>query len=252
MAVLPIRERRPGAVRKCLLAEALGAALRSALLSFRIGQIMEISALIIVIVAVLGFVVWVAIEQQKKERLEKAQAALQCAFSSIPEFSPSQTLVGANLASDVAAALAIDEQGKKVAFLNYLAAEDKTVFKVYPFKHILDVAVFQDGFAVTQTKSHGTLSRAVVGGVLAGGVGALIAGVTAGTTGKQTDKVSLMDLVVTINDLENPCFRVNLVTWSQGLEKASPLYQENAKLANRWESLFRVVIHQSHQEAATV
>lgn len=78
--------------------------------------------------------------------------------------------------------------------------------KVYDFKDIIEYELLEDGDSVTK----GGLGRAVVGGALLGGVGAIVGSVT----GKKKTKsvINSLKIKITINDTSNPVIYINLIT----------------------------------------
>lgn len=77
--------------------------------------------------------------------------------------------------------------------------------KIYSFDDIIEYELLQDGDSVTK----GGLGRAVAGGVLFGGVGAIVGG----TTGKKKTKSVINDLKIkiTVNNTCNPSVYVKLI-----------------------------------------
>lgn len=92
---------------------------------------------------------------------------------------------------------------------------------IYHFKEILDftlsdnsVVVFTPTTSKTTTNTGSMLGRAIVGGVLTGGVGAVIGGATASQT-TQTSKGTShtkhdYTLVITVNNLSNPVENIHI------------------------------------------
>lgn len=77
--------------------------------------------------------------------------------------------------------------------------------KIYRFDDIVGFELLEDGDSVTK----GGLGRALVGGALLGGVGAIVGGVT----GKKKTKsvVNSLKVKITVNDTSNPTVYVNLL-----------------------------------------
>lgn len=78
--------------------------------------------------------------------------------------------------------------------------------KIYSFGDIVGYELLENGDSITK----GGLGRAVAGGVLLGGVGAIIGG----ATGKRKTKtiINSLKIKVTINDTSNPSTYINLIT----------------------------------------
>lgn len=76
---------------------------------------------------------------------------------------------------------------------------------VYNYEDIVDFELLEDGTSVTK----GGLGRAVVGGLLFGGVGAIVGGVTGGKKNKGI--CNSLKIKITINSMSSPTVYVNLI-----------------------------------------
>lgn len=121
--------------------------------------------------------------------------------------------------------ISINEQDKKIFFNNG---------KILNFSDILDCELLEDDISITKTSA---LGKAVAGGVLFGGIGALVGGIT----GKKTTKgvCNKLDIKITINDLKKPCIYVNLIT--EKTKKDSKDYKKACEKAQELLSLFQVI-----------
>ena len=110
---------------------------------------------------------------------------------------------------------------KKFVFIS----EEKSLIMlnehIYHFKEILDftlsdnsVVVFTPTTSKTTTNTGSMLGRAIVGGVLTGGVGAVIGGATASQTTQTSEGTSHTKhdytLVITVNNLSNPVENIHI------------------------------------------
>jgi hypothetical protein len=77
--------------------------------------------------------------------------------------------------------------------------------RVYKFEDIIEYELLEDGDSVTK----GGLGRAVAGGLLLGGIGAVVGGVT----GKKKNKtvINSLKVKITVNDFQNPAVFINLI-----------------------------------------
>ncbi|MEG0829475.1 MAG: SHOCT domain-containing protein [Anaerovoracaceae bacterium] len=79
------------------------------------------------------------------------------------------------------------------------------VLGIYSYSDILEYEMIEDGDSITK----GGLGSALVGGVLLGGVGAVVGGVTGG---KKTKKiVNSLSIKVTTKDIDNPTVYINFI-----------------------------------------
>ncbi|CAM3820976.1 SHOCT domain-containing protein [Flavobacterium gelidilacus] len=109
--------------------------------------------------------------------------------------------------------VAFDNNRKKICFVD-------AVYKpwIYNFSDILESEIVIDGQTVT--KKSGTIGRSVVGGILAGGAGAIIGGTTGSTT--TNEKINSILVKITINNTINPIFKIIFLNTT--IEKNSILY----------------------------
>jgi hypothetical protein len=77
--------------------------------------------------------------------------------------------------------------------------------RIYTFDEVLEYELLEDGESITK----GGLGRAVAGGVLFGGVGAIVGGVTGGKRTKSI--INSLRIKITINDFQNPAVYINLI-----------------------------------------
>lgn len=70
--------------------------------------------------------------------------------------------------------------------------------KIYEYSDIVDYELLEDGESITK----GGLGRAVAGGILFGGIGAVVGGVTGGRKSKSI--CNSLKIKITVNDIKNP------------------------------------------------
>lgn len=125
------------------------------------------------------------------------------------------------------------------AFSIHIHERDKKIYfnngKIFNFEDIIDCELLENNSTVTSTKS---LGKAIAGGVLAGGVGAIIGGVT----GKKVANgiCNKLDIKITINDLKKPCIYAHLI--QKPIKQKSSEYKRAYKQAQDILSLMQVVI----------
>jgi len=132
--------------------------------------------------------------------------------------------------------VALDTQRKKVCFLD---KNNKPAF--YNFADILTSEIDIDGETVLKQSVTGTLGRAIVGGVLTGGIGVLVGGLTASK--KQKDKIKSINLKITVNDMSNPIYKINFLNTEA--KKGSFIYNTSYSQVERWHGVFSALINQN-------
>ena len=95
----------------------------------------------------------------------------------------------------------IDENNEKVAYIS------KDGSRVFSFDDIISVELQESGNTVSKKSTTRTIGGAVLGGVLAGGAGAIVGGLSGSSTERR--KVSSIIVKVTLRDVSSPT--VNIV-----------------------------------------
>lgn len=112
--------------------------------------------------------------------------------------------------------------------------------RVYNFEDIIDYELLEDGESITK----GGLGRAVVGGALLGGVGAIVGGVT----GKKKTKnlINSLKIKVTVNDTNSPTTYINLINTQT--KASSFVYKVAYSSAQEILSIFAVITQSKPQQ----
>lgn len=101
--------------------------------------------------------------------------------------------------------MALDVEQKKLAYIqiegDYRLFLDSTSYNLIDIKEILSVELIEDKTTVQQTNR--TITGAVVGGLIAGGAGALVGGLIGKTESRQ-GKCNELLLRITVDDVTNP------------------------------------------------
>lgn len=109
--------------------------------------------------------------------------------------------------------------------------------RIYSFDDIVEYELLEDGNTITK----GGLGRAVVGGVLFGGVGAIVGGVTGGK--KSNSVVNSLKIKITINDFQTPAIFINLITTKT--KSSSSVYKMAYEQAQQILSVFAIIQKQN-------
>lgn len=117
----------------------------------------------------------------------------------------------------------------------------KKVPKIRKYSDILDFELLEDGETLTTKNGVG---RAIVGGVLFGGVGAIVGGVT----GKNKNKniCNSLKLKITLNDLEEPAIYVDYVT--SPTKKDGFVYKTIAESAQNAVSILSIILEENSKQ----
>lgn len=110
-------------------------------------------------------------------------------------------------------------------------------YKIIDFNEVISYRVNQNGH--NETKHHG-ITRAIVGGALAGGVGAIV-GATTG--GKQTDYIDHLGLIISLKDGSN--FEVVFIRKIEQIKSDSLSARSSVEALNKLISLVDSIIAQN-------
>ena len=181
------------------------------------------------LILVVGLVVS-AINGAKKEEEKKAQAEnkLNTHKSTLhnTDFVSSKHIQLPALSIEVR----IDLEHQKLAILSSLHSNVIMIM----FSDILHSEIVQDN----STIMGGGIGRAIAGGIIAGGAGAIVGA----TTRKSKDVVSDLRIKITTTNISNPLITVKLIT-SQ-TEKSSSLYQQCIEFAEEVQATIESIISQ--------
>lgn len=112
--------------------------------------------------------------------------------------------------------------------------------RMFQATDILEVELDENDVTVTKHNTGSILGRAIVGGVLTGGIGALAGGVTGKTTGKS--KVSSITLKVLVRDAHQPNWNVQFLRKGLTVAPDSMTGRPAYELANRYYGLLKIII----------
>lgn len=188
---------------------------------------------IIFLVAVLAgsiFVIGINVKVSAENKVHEKES--KEIFDTISDFNATEV----HLTKISGSSIGYDSDRKKICLLDSLNHPI-----VYDYKEILQSELVIDGEIISKHSTSSTLGRALLGGVLAGGVGAIIGGVT--SSEKQKEKVRRIDLKLSINDSKNPFYKIDFCDME--VTKGSGLYNFYYEKAERWHGIIATLIRQA-------
>ncbi|TMW71161.1 SHOCT domain-containing protein [Alteribacter natronophilus] len=219
----------------------LGVAIVFAVLTFSISPWLS---LIIFGVAIAG----VVFETKEEKRIEESETSNRInrtqginKVERETDFQASLTFEGNPHVSQV---IAVDEKGMKVALIDGERFNES--YQVVDYRDILSSEVLVDGKELISTSRSSQIGGALLGGILAGGVGAIIGGLS-GTKSKGKD-ISRIDFHIIINDTANPAFLLNFYDKNNsksGMALPENLLKAELDSANQIHQVVSVLIHQA-------
>lgn len=194
---------------------------------------------VLVVLVIIGCIIWAvtdefSINKRNKEQAFEKQKITEVIVSKLNEaknqnFNPTQTI----WSHDEDRLLGLDDNIKKIGYFT------PKEYKFYTYRDILRSEILVDGVQVTKTSRSSQLGGAILGGILAGGVGAIIGGLSASQE-TQTN-INRIDINVIVNDVSSPQLIINVFN-SRGDSK------EKMDYARHWHNLMSVLIRQADLE----
>lgn len=193
-----------------------------------------------IVFLVMLFVFLVYSGQKKRKSLE---AAMRKNVANISQFNASQTLLSSSLLS----CLAIDEVRKKIALLNVLDKKGHCSTRVFDYRQILSCEILEDGDSITKTSRMSQAGGLVVGGVLLGGLGAVVGGLSGKKTSSKT--IEKLAVLLIVNDTREPRFEITLN--ASKVDSTTDEFKQLLEKARHWHSIISVLIRQADDAEVT-
>ncbi|WP_045509598.1 hypothetical protein [Bacillus amyloliquefaciens] len=127
--------------------------------------------------------------------------------------------------------------------------------KIIPFEKIIEAEVSIDDSTVTKVSKGSQITGAVVGGLAAGGIGALVGGLSSNKT--ETKFFKKIDLKLKLDDFSSPIYRFDFLPSKDdfGLENVKGFKQDDPKVkdalsnAEIWQGIMEIAIRKANKVA---
>jgi hypothetical protein len=182
---------------------------------------------VVVLGVAIFFYGWMSVLAKKRSEYRFGRLLRQS-----PEFVPTQSYIGINggISIDERGTLALVDLPNRVRFVGYW--------------DLVEVELQEDGETVTRTSRSSQFASAVVGGVLFGGVGAVVGGLTGKkVTGR--GKVTRLSLKIVVNSTSRPMFVLEMLARPQ---KRDAAYNQLRAMADHWHGLTSVLIRRAQKD----
>lgn len=195
--------------------------------------------IILAVAIVIGLIIGALAGSSKNKETTERGDRLSAIASNLPEFNSSTTIAGVKNSYQ----FLIDNDHRKVCYL------DEHETRVIPFEDIINVELIENGTTLSTKSTMRTIGGTLVGGVLAGGAGAVVGGLSGNS--KQIQKFTDVQIRMRIRDLNNPvmlikCFDAKTMTVEGKPVKPDSLagwsYREGKEHAQRILDLTSVII----------
>ena len=193
------------------------------------------------LLAIIGSV-WFNIDKQKERKEQTKQLEEQ--LNQLENFSATKKLVGAW------GLIAIDDNSRQIA----IKEQAGSIIK-YPYVDILSSEIIEDG--ETTYRKSSTVGRAVVGGIIAGGAGAIIGGLS----GKEmvNREIKNLDFKIVFKDINKPSFRIRFFdAWEESANTKKrirlsdsvygPIFQKSLDNLKEWKDTIEIIIDRIDSE----
>lgn len=132
--------------------------------------------------------------------------------------------------------MAINKEKQELWFFHNLKLN-----KIIEFKNIVECKIIENSSVVES----GGIGRAIVGGVIAGEVGAIVGA----NTRKSKNIVSNLSVRIVTNELENPLYSINLITSPIDINKMlyANLYRVATEFANNVYATIQAIINDNNK-----
>lgn len=177
--------------------------------------------------------------QDKKRNKMKQNVIAKCEETGL---KISQCYIGENMKTGIA----FDESNKKLCLIDKTPSDFIT--RTIPYRDILSSEIIEDGINTIKTSRSSQVGGALVGGLLLGGVGAIVGGLS-GSKSTSAEKVKKIELHITVNDTQQPrhvILFLNHETKKSGIQKFT--YNKAIEDTRHWHSLISVLIKQADNE----
>jgi hypothetical protein len=164
-------------------------------------------------------------------------------IQSADEFTPTKSYISKNNKSGIE----INENDKLIRIF-YLDQNEEIQSKIYPFSDLIESEIKIDNQPVLKTSRSSQLVGAAVGGVIAGGVGAIIGGLSGDKI--KNEYIKNIDLCVKVNDFNTPLFKINFLSNvnevgienKKGFKKNEEFVQNALRDVEYWHSILNLII----------
>ncbi len=199
-----------------------------------------ICVLVAIVVVALG--VWGSKARKKASLL--AVGKMETDIKGLKNFEVTQRFFSEYKYPGEQTGIVVDENSEKICFLSSIQP-----CQLFNFKDVIESEIIEDGYSVTKSSRTSQAGGAVVGGLLFGGAGAIIGGLSGSK--KTTKNVTRIDLKIVVNDLSNPIYTINFLNRSAGRPVLSGEYEYKQAMeqAMKCHSMISIIIKRATKDS---
>ena len=156
---------------------------------------------------------------------------------------------------DCTNAIALNEEENEICFISKPKDGDFEPVIFFDCEDLISTEIVVDGKTITKTNKDEALGGALAGGILFGGVGAVVGAIAADETSETEKDIEKIDLILNINDTKNPIISLNffyaeeyegfLSSWMNPKERSlkdPKLISERLEKISYWDGVFKALI----------
>jgi hypothetical protein len=138
--------------------------------------------------------------------------------------------------------IAFDQNKNQLMFLKQKEFNYEYDVQIIPIHKILESKIIENGETVTRTSRTSQVTGIAVGTLLAGGIGAIVGGLSGKTMSSKSIKEIQLELI--IDDVNDPITRMQFYYDANGIKQNSDRYKTEYEKVYYWHKLIEVLMHQ--------
>ncbi|MEH7116046.1 hypothetical protein V7128_01305 [Neobacillus vireti] len=154
------------------------------------------------------------------------------------------------LSDDFLSGIAINEKEQRIALFKRNNINEELSPTLFNFDDILEVGIKEDNIIVTHASKTSAIGNAMAGGVLFGGIGAVVGGLSGEKVGYT--KVYKVSLLIVVNDLNNPIYEINFLNSKILVDRDSEIYKDIYYEMSKWNKRIGVILKRNELNTRTV
>jgi hypothetical protein len=147
------------------------------------------------------------------------------------------------LSDDFLSGIALNKEINRLVIIQRKSVNDEFIPYFYDFDEILECSIMEDSETITSNGS--VVSRAMVGGIIAGGIGATVGAVTANKISKE--QIYRATLTISFDNLDYPFHEIHFLNSQMLMNRNSKRYQEIYNELNKWYRILSVIIKRNEK-----
>jgi hypothetical protein len=154
------------------------------------------------------------------------------------------------LSDDYLSGIAINKNEHKIGVFKRFNVKEDFSPSIYNFNEIVECSIKEDGDTVINTVNQSFINRAIAGGVLFGGIGAVVGGLSGEKIGYA--KIYKSTLSIVVNDLNNPIYEIHFLNSKTLIDRDSEMYKDIYYEMNKWHKRISVILKRNELNTRTV